>query len=130
MERLVDIALKYMKINPIYKQVNGKTANPHALIISNLKAFEAICYLTIDLPLNVAEFVQKIPKIGSHKGREQVKGLKNLVARMKDTQKLFWHFMNNEWLYDSITPEVILSKMSAEERKTFPFDMKLIDWDV
>jgi len=44
-------------------------------------------------------------------------------------QKIFWHFMNNSWLYDSVTPYAILAKMSAEERKNFPFDMKLIDWE-
>ena len=49
---------------------------------------------------------------------------------MKDTQKLFWHFMNNEWLYDSNIPEVMLLKMSAHEKKNFPFDMKLIDWEI
>ena len=38
--------------------------------------------------------------------------------------------MNNEWLYESNIPTAILTKMSTEERKNFPFDMKLIDWDL
>ncbi len=49
---------------------------------------------------------------------------------MKDMQKIFRHFMNNEWIYDSNIPTAILTKMSVEERKNFPFDMKLIDWNL
>ena len=53
MERLVNIAANYVKTHPIHKQVN----DPHVTIVSNLKAFETISYLTLELPLDIAEFM-------------------------------------------------------------------------
>lgn len=42
MEQVVQIARQYVKHNPIHKQIN----DPHVTIISNLKAFETVSYLT------------------------------------------------------------------------------------
>jgi hypothetical protein len=47
---------------------------------------------------------------------------------MKAMQSIFFHFMNQEFIYEDSMSDFILSKMSEKDKAIFPFDVRLINW--
>jgi hypothetical protein len=74
--------------------------------------------------------IAKLPKIGNKKKVEQVKTFKKLTKKMAEMQKIFFHFMNSEYIYDNDTGIKVWNMMSVEEKNDFPFDIRLVNWNI
>lgn len=74
--------------------------------------------------------VAKLPSVGNKKKVEQVKTFKKLTKKMAEMQKIFFHFMNSEYIYDNDTGIKVWNLMSVEEKAEFPFDIRLVNWNI
>jgi hypothetical protein len=53
-----------------------------------------------------------MPYFGSEKKRDDVKNFRRLSTKMKEMQLTFFHFMNQEFIYDNKVSDKVLSAMS------------------
>lgn len=124
--RIIDVLLEWISRNPSPKQV----FEPSLTAVANEKIKDALFYIKTQLPLEIMHRVAKLPKFGSKKKVEQVKNFKKLTKKMSEMQSLFFHFMNSEYIYDNDTGIRVWNMMSAEEKSEFPFDIRLVNWDI
>jgi hypothetical protein len=102
--------------------------SPWVTAIPNQKVLDMANYLSTDLPLQILEKISSLPYYGSEKKRSQVQEMQKLAAKMKAMQAIFFHFMNSEFIYESSNSDHIWSIMSAKDKATFPFDIRMVNW--
>jgi hypothetical protein len=102
---IIRILTDYLITNPSQKQI----FSPHCIPVANEKIYNGLYFLTTDLPLQILEKMSEMPYLGSDKKREEVKTFTRLTSKMKDMQTVFFHFMNQEFIYDNKVSDIILS---------------------
>ena len=61
--------------------------------------------------------------IGDHKMKKQATMMKEISKKMFDTQKIFFHFINNMWRFELGKTDQAWALMSQEEKKEFKIDV-------
>jgi len=123
---IIEVILEWVSRNPSPKQV----FEPALYAVSNEKIKDALFFLKTKLPLEIMHRVAKMPKFGNKKKVEQIKTFKKLTTKMSEMQKIFFHFMNSEYIYDNDTGIQVWNLMSPEEKAVFPFDIRLVNWNI
>lgn len=62
--------------------------------------------------------------------KKNAKMLGKLTSRNMLLEKLFRHFVKNDWCHESRRVDELLELLVPEERKLFNFDPRTIDWRV
>jgi hypothetical protein len=62
--------------------------------------------------------------------KKNAKMLGKVTNRNVLLEKLFRHFVKNDWCFETRRLDELLHLMPAEERKLFNFDPRTIDWRV
>ena len=86
-------------------------------------------FATQQLPVELIGLAAKLPVIGSKKKREQAENFQRLIQKMKEAQSIFTHFAFTEYVYDCEASDDLWQVMSEADKKTFPFNARLINWE-
>jgi hypothetical protein len=60
---------------------------------------------------------------------EQVEALNRVRGKFNSMDKLFNHFLHNEWIFESVNMGHILKRMSPSESQEFLIDVRKVDWE-
>lgn len=85
-------------------------------------------FLTETVPTKALTAYAKAPIVGSKALRDKAKMLAKIQKKMLAMQGIFFHFINNEWFYESKLNDAIWKKMTPLEKQQFPFETRDLDW--